>query len=78
MFINTAYAADEITQKGSTFGNFMPIILIVAVFYFIIIRPQQKKNKEHQNKLNSLVKGDEVITSGGIIGTICEHTIRRR
>jgi len=58
------------TPKGSAFGGLLPLILIFFVFYFLLIRPQQKKVREHQKLLNALKRGDEVITSGGIYGTI--------
>jgi len=48
----------------------LPIILIIGVFYFIMIMPQQKKMRKHQNMLKNLAKGDEVVTEGGIYGTI--------
>jgi len=48
----------------------VPLILIFGIFYFILIRPQQRKMRKHQNMLNSLGKGDEVITEGGIYGTV--------
>lgn len=51
-------------------ATILPLILIFAVFYFILIRPQQKKMKKHQNMLNNLAKGDEVVTEGGIYGSI--------
>ena len=70
LILNQAFAADEAAAKGSNFTSFMPLILITAVFYFLVIRPQQKKNKDHQNKLKTLNRGDEIITSGGIVGTI--------
>jgi len=50
--------------------NFVPLIFIFAVFYFLIIRPQQKKQKEHKALIDGLKKNDEVVTSGGIHGTI--------
>ncbi len=50
--------------------NFVPFIFIFAVFYFLIIKPQQKKQKEHEAMLKDLKKNDEVVTSGGIHGTI--------
>jgi preprotein translocase subunit YajC len=55
---------------GSGFASFIPLILIFVVFYFLLIRPQQKKAKEHQIFLSGLKKGDEVVTSGGIHGRI--------
>lgn len=48
----------------------VPLILIFGIFYFILIRPQQRKMRKHQNMLNSLSKGDEVVTEGGIYGTV--------
>ena len=51
-------------------GAFLPLILIFGVFYILLIRPQQKKVKQHREMLNNLRRGDKVITSGGIIGTI--------
>ncbi len=50
--------------------QFFPWILIFAIFYFLLIRPQQKKAKEHQEMLNNLKKGDKVLTSGGVYGVI--------
>ena len=53
-----------------SFGAFLPLILIFGVFYILLIRPQQKKVKQHREMLNNLSRGDKVITSGGIIGTV--------
>lgn len=53
-------------------ASFLPLILIFAIFYILIIRPQNKKMKEHQNLVDSIKKGDKVITNSGIIGTIRE------
>ena len=54
----------------SGIGQFIPLILIFVIFYFFLIRPQQKKVKEHKAMVESLKKGDKVVTSGGITGTI--------
>ena len=54
----------------SGIAQFIPLILIFVIFYFFLIRPQQKKIKEHKSMVTSLKRGDEVVTSGGIIGTI--------
>ena len=54
----------------SGIGQFIPLILIFVIFYFFLIRPQQKKVKEHRTMVESLKKGDKVVTSGGITGTI--------
>ena len=51
-------------------GAFLPLILIFGVFYILLIRPQQKKMKLHREMVNNLKRGDKIITSGGIIGTI--------
>ena len=51
-------------------STLLPLILIFGIFYFILIRPQQKKVKKHQNMLNNLTKGDQVVTEGGIRGTV--------
>ncbi|MEK7398665.1 MAG: preprotein translocase subunit YajC, partial [Candidatus Poribacteria bacterium] len=51
-------------------GGIIPIILIIGVFYFLMIMPQQKKAKKHQNMLKNLTKGDEIVTEGGIYGTV--------
>ena len=57
-------------MSGSGFAQFIPLILIFVIFYFFLIRPQQKKVKEHKSMVESLKRGDKVITSGGITGTI--------
>ncbi len=51
-------------------GQFIPLILIFVIFYFFLIRPQQKKVKEHKLMVENLKRGDKVITSGGIVGTV--------
>ena len=57
-------------MSGSGFAQFIPLILIFVIFYFFLIRPQQKKVKEHKAMVENLKRGDKVITSGGITGTI--------
>jgi preprotein translocase subunit YajC len=57
-------------MEGSGIGQFIPLILIFVIFYFFLIRPQQKKVKEHKAMVERLKRGDKVITSGGITGTI--------
>ena len=52
------------------FMQFVPLILIFAIMYFLLIRPQQKKVKEHQNMVAALRRGDEIVTQGGLIGKI--------
>ena len=57
-------------MSGSGFAQFIPLILIFVIFYFFLIRPQQKKIKEHKQMVAALKRGDEVITSGGIVGRV--------
>ena len=57
-------------MSGSGFAQFIPLILIFVIFYFFLIRPQQKKIKEHKLMVENLKRGDKVVTSGGIVGTI--------
>ena len=57
-------------MESSGIGQFIPLILIFVIFYFFLIRPQQKKVKEHKAMVESLKKGDKVVTSGGITGVI--------
>ena len=57
-------------MSNSGIGQFIPLILIFVIFYFFLIRPQQKKVKDHKIMVENLKRGDQVITSGGIIGTI--------
>ena len=70
-FESIAYAqsAGDASQQ-SPFFQFIPLVLILGVFWFLIIRPQQKKQKEHQRMVDNLNKGDKVVTNGGIFGTI--------
>ncbi|MDA7573115.1 preprotein translocase subunit YajC [Candidatus Pelagibacter sp.] len=57
-------------MQNSGIGQFIPLILIFVIFYFFLIRPQQKKVKEHKAMVENLKRGDKVITSAGIIGTV--------
>ena len=57
-------------MSGSGFAQFIPLILIFVIFYFFLIRPQQKKIKEHKSMVSALKRGDEVVTSGGIVGRV--------
>lgn len=72
MILSVAYAMGP--PSGSEGGNpltaFLPLIIIFAIFYFLLIRPQQKRAKDHRNFLDSVNRGDEVITTGGLIGKI--------
>jgi len=57
-------------QQGSVIGSFLSLILLFAIFYFLIIRPQQKQQKAHKLMLENLTKGDKIITTGGLIAVI--------
>ena len=57
-------------MSNSGIGQFIPLILIFVIFYFFLIRPQQKKVKEHKIMVQNLKRGDKVVTSGGIVGTV--------
>ena len=57
-------------MESSGIGQFIPLILIFVIFYFFLIRPQQKKVKEHKIMVENLKRGDKIITSGGIVGTV--------
>jgi preprotein translocase subunit YajC len=64
MFVTPAYA-QAAGGAGSAFASFIPLILIFAIMYFLLIRPQQKKLKEHQAMVAALRRGDQVVTQGG-------------
>lgn len=66
----TPAVAPAAPAGGDVFMQFLPLILIFVVFYFLLIRPQQKRMKEHNEMLKALKKGDKVVTGGGIVGTI--------
>ncbi|MEA3279740.1 MAG: preprotein translocase subunit YajC [Thermodesulfobacteriota bacterium] len=57
-------------QGAGGFSSFIPIILMFAIFYFLLIRPQQKKQKDHRTMIGSLKKGDQIVTTGGLYGRI--------
>jgi len=68
--IASAMAQDGAAPAGNAFVQIIPLILIVVIFWFLLIRPQMKRNKQHREMVTSLSTGDEVITSGGILGKI--------
>jgi len=71
MFDQIAYAMGAPGQGGGGgFGMFVPLILLFGIFYFLLIRPQQKRQKDHKALLANLRKGDQVITAGGLYGRI--------
>jgi preprotein translocase subunit YajC len=67
-FIQTAYAQGA--QQAQPFGFLIPMIIIFAAFYFLLIRPQQKKQKAHAALVSNLKAGDEILTAGGILGVV--------
>ena len=59
-------------MEGGAIAQFIPLILIFAIMYFLLIRPQQKKMKQHQNMVEALRRGDQVVTQGGVIGKVAK------
>ncbi len=75
MFITNAYAQSAASGFSlDSMGSFLPILLMFVVLYFLMIRPQQKKQREQKDMLNALAAGDEVLTSGGIVGKVTKVT----
>jgi len=71
ILIDIAYAMGGAGGEGAAgFSSFIPIILMFVIFYFLLIRPQQKRQKEHRSMVSNLKKGDRIITSGGLYGRI--------
>lgn len=72
MFTTPAWAqtAQGAAPSGSMLTSFLPLILIFVIFYFLLIRPQQKRAKEHRQMLDAIKRGDKVVTSGGIYGVV--------
>jgi preprotein translocase subunit YajC len=71
MFITDAFAQTAgAPGAGDFLGMILPLVLIMGVFYFLLIRPQQKKQREHQAMLGKVAKGDTVVTQGGLIGKV--------
>jgi len=71
--LNTAYAMGQAGAQGGGaggFASFIPLILMFVIFYFLLIRPQQKRAKDHREMIAALKKGDRIVTSGGIYGRI--------
>ncbi len=70
MFISSAYAQAAGGQGGLDLMGLMPLVLLFVLLYFLMIRPQAKKQKEHKTMLQGLQKGDEVVSAGGVLGTV--------
>ena len=71
-FISDAMAQGAPAQQGDPLMSFLPLIILFVIFYFLLIRPQQKKAKEHKTMVENLKKGDEIVTQGGIVGKVLE------
>jgi len=69
-FIQDAFAQTE--GQTDTFLSLLPLLLIFGVFYFLLIRPQNKRQKEHKELIANIVVGDEVVTGGGVLGTVTD------
>src|SRR6201987_1662079 len=69
MFVTPAFAQSS-PLGGDTFGMLIPFVLIIVMMYFLILRPQQKRQKEHQELIKNLRRGDTVVTSGGLVGKV--------
>lgn len=72
MFATPAYAQAAAGGSASLIANFMPLVLVFAIMYFLLIRPQQKKVKEHKALVEGLRRGDQIVTSGGIVGKVAK------
>lgn len=70
MFVTPAFAQAAPGGAAGAFTSFVPLILIFAIMYFLLIRPQQKKLKEHKAMVDALRRGDQILTQGGIIGKV--------
>src|SRR5574340_825864 len=70
MLISNAYAEAAAPAQGAGFMDFLPLIVLIAIFYFFILRPQSKRAKEHKNMIEALQRGDEVVTAGGEVGRV--------
>ena len=69
-FISDAVAATGAPAQGSPMSLILMLVVFGLIFYFMILRPQQKRTKEHKNLMNSIAKGDEVLTNGGLVGRV--------
>ncbi len=76
MFITPAFAqtADAAAQQANPIMSFLPVLLILVVFFFLVIRPQNKRMQEHRDMVGKLQKGDKVVTGGGFIATVKKVT----
>lgn len=70
MFISNAFAEGAAAAQGGGIMDFLPLIALVAVFYFLVLRPQSKRAKEQKAMIEALQRGDEVVTAGGEVGSV--------
>ena len=76
MFITQAFAQSAPASTGSLFDLFFPLAMVFLIVYFMIIRPQNKRQKEHQNLIDGLRRGDTVVTQGGLIGKVEDNELQ--
>jgi len=69
-FISDALAQAAPSAQGDPLMSFLPLVILFVIFYFLLIRPQQKKAKEHKTMVANIAKGDEIVTQGGILGKV--------
>ncbi|APC91849.1 MULTISPECIES: preprotein translocase subunit YajC [Francisella] len=72
LFVSTSFAQEAEQGVGSPLSSILMLVVFFAIFWFLLIRPQQKKNKELRKMLSELSKGDEVVTNGGMVGKIAK------
>jgi preprotein translocase subunit YajC len=74
LIVSDAHAADPAPAAGAAGGfmSFLPLVIIFVIFYFLLIRPQSKRAKEHREMVAKLAKGDEVVAGGGILGRVTD------
>lgn len=71
-FIADAFAQAASPPRAQFFLDILPIVFLFVVFYFVMVRPQTKRNKEHKKMMEALAKGDEIVTTGGMLGRVLE------
>jgi preprotein translocase subunit YajC len=72
LIVSDAHAADPVAGPAAGFMSFLPLVVIFVIFYFLLIRPQSKRAKEHREMVAKLAKGDEVVAAGGILGRVTD------
>lgn len=72
LIISNAYADGGAAPQGGGFLDFLPLLALFVVFYFLVLRPQQKRAKEHKSMMEALQKGDEIVTAGGVLGKVAK------